>query len=140
LTEVVAEVQVRLGIKRTLVVWGEGNLDEMTTTGETQVAEGREGKVTNYTVSPEQFGLTRVGLDALRGGATAAEAAGQVREVLSGTPGPKADIVLLNAGAAMMAAGRVDSIGDGIELARALITSGAAREKLEQLVAFSQAA
>ncbi len=136
LTTVLAEVLVRLGMQRTLVVWGEGNMDEMTVTGTSYVADGHDGKVTTYTVEPEDVGLARAEIAAIRGGATAEEAAGQVREVLGNTPGAKLDMVLLNAGAAFLAAGRVDDLQAGVDMARKIIASGAALEKLDSLVAF----
>ncbi|HEB50171.1 MAG TPA: anthranilate phosphoribosyltransferase [Desulfobulbus sp.] len=136
LTPVLAEVLVRLGMKRTLVVWGEGNLDEMTITGTTHVADGREGRVETYTVEPGDVGLARAGLDEIRGGATADESAEMVRRVLDNTPGPRLDMVLLNAGGALLAAGRADDLKSGVEMAREVIASGAAREKLDALVDF----
>ncbi len=136
LTPVLAEALVRLGMKRTLVVWGEGNLDEMTITGTTHVADGREGRVETYTVEPGDVGLARAGLDEIRGGATADESAEMVRRVLDNTPGPRLDMVLLNAGGALLAAGRADDLKSGVEMAREVIASGAAREKLDALVDF----
>jgi anthranilate phosphoribosyltransferase len=139
LTTVLAEVLVRFGMKRAIVVWGEGNLDEMTITGATHIADGYQGKVTASILQPEDVGLRTAGLETIRGGATAVESAAQVRAVLSGEPGPKLDMVLLNAGTALMAAGLVPDIKDGIAVAREVVTSGAALHKLEQLVRFSQA-
>ncbi|OGR16560.1 MAG: anthranilate phosphoribosyltransferase [Desulfobacterales bacterium GWB2_56_26] len=138
LTKTIAEVLVRLGMKRTLVVWGEGNLDEMTITGTSHVADGAGGKVTCYTVEPEDVGLARASMADIRGGATPLEAAEQVRAVLKGEPGAKLDMVLLNAGAALHAAGRAESIKEGVARARQIIDSGAALDKLEQLVRFSR--
>ncbi len=138
LTSVMAEVLVRLGMKRTLVVWGEGNLDELTLTGKSYIADGCNGRVTTYTVTPEEVGLQRAGLEDIRGGAIPQEAAEQVREVLGGTAGAKLDMVLLNGGAALMAAGKVETLKDGVFLARDIVESGAALEKLDQLVKFSE--
>lgn len=138
LTKTIAEVLVRLGMKRTLVVWGEGNMDEMTVTGTSYVADGYDGKVTCYTVEPEDFGLTRATMDDIRGGSTPAESAEQVRAVLQGAAGARLDMVLLNSGAALHAAGRAGSIKEGVAQAREIIGSGAALEKLEQLVRFSR--
>lgn len=140
LTTVLAEVLVQLGIKRTLVVWGEGNMDELTITGRSHVADGHNGKVTNYTILPEDVGLTRATIEDIRGGATAAEAAEQVRSVLKGEPGARLDMVLLNAGAALLAAGKADNLKDGIRLAQEIVHSDAAFKKLEQLVSFSSSA
>lgn len=138
LTTVMAEVLVRLGMKRTLVVWGEGNLDELTLTGKSFIADGRNGQVTNYTITPEDVGLKRASLDDIKGGATPQEAAEQVRSVLGGQKGAKLDMVLLNGGAALMAAGKTESLQDGVNLAGEIIASGAALEKLDQLVHYSE--
>jgi anthranilate phosphoribosyltransferase len=136
LTETLARVLLRLGMKRTLVVWGEGNMDEMTVTGATRVADAHDGKVETYTVNPEDVGLKRAEFAEIRGGSTPQESAAQVRDVLGGTPGAKLDMVLLNAGATLMAAGRAANLRQGVDLARDLVGSGAALAKLEQLVAF----
>lgn len=138
LTETLARVLLRLGMKRTLVVWGEGNMDEMTVTGTTQVADAHDGKVETYTVTPEDVGLKRAAFAEIRGGATPQESASQVRDVLGGHPGAKMDMVLLNAGAALLAGGKADTLRQGVDLAREVIASGAALAKLEQLVAFCQ--
>lgn len=140
LTPVIAEVLIRLGMKRTLVVWGEGNMDEMTVTGTSHVADGHDGKVTCYTVEPEDVGLGRAKMEDIRGGADAAESAAQVRDVLAGKAGPKLDMVLLNAGAAFLAADKVDNLRNGVDTAREVVSSGKALEKLEQLVSFSASA
>ena len=139
LTNTLAEVLVRLGMKRTLVVWGEGNLDELTITGRSYIADGHSGKVSTYAIEPEDVGLKRASMADIRGGDTPVEAAEQVRAVLGGEVGAKLDMVLLNAGAALFAAGEVDSIENGVAMARKVITSGDALRKLEQLVAFSRA-
>ena len=139
LTTVLAEVLVRLGMKRAIVVWGEGNLDEMTITGATHIADGFEGKVRTSVLLPEEVGLRTAGCETIRGGRTAMESATQVRAVLGGEVGPKLDMVLLNAGTALMAAGRAADIKSGIEAAREIVASGAALDKLEQLVHFSKA-
>lgn len=137
LTTVLAEVLVRLGMKHTLVVWGEGNMDELTVTGTSYIAEGRDGKVVDYSIEPEDVGLARADIEDIRGGATAEEAGQQVRHVLGGQPGAKLDMVLLNAGAALFAAAKVESLQAGVDLARTVVESGAALEKLNQLVSFS---
>jgi anthranilate phosphoribosyltransferase len=139
LTEKIAGALNNFGVKRALVVWGEGNIDELTTTGFTKITEVDNGKLRTYTVTPEELGLTRVTLTDIKGGRTAAESAIQVRDVLSGVPGPRRDMVLANAGAALMAAGHADSIKTGISLAANSIDSGAALAKLKALAAFCQA-
>jgi anthranilate phosphoribosyltransferase len=138
LTTVLAEVLVRLGMKRAIIVWGEGNLDEMTVTGATHIADGYQGQVIASVLTPEEVGLSSASLAEIRGGKTAAESAAQVRAVLSGEPGAKQDMVLLNAGTALMAGGKAATIPEGIALARELIGSGAALHKLEELVRFSR--
>ena len=136
LTEKIAGALLNFGVKRALVVWGEGNIDELTTTGFTKISEVSDGTIRSYTVTPEELGLTRATLAEIKGGETAAESASQVREVLSGVPGPRRDMVVANAGAALMAAGRAASIKAGITVAQGIIDSGAALAKLEALLAF----
>lgn len=136
LTEVLAEVMMRLGEKRSLVVWGEGNMDEMTITGTSYVADAHNGRVKCYVVAPEDVGLERAGVESIRGGETVEEAAELVRSVLRGDKGPRLDMVLLNAGAALLASGLVESIKDGVVMARELVVSGKAQKKLEDLIAF----
>jgi anthranilate phosphoribosyltransferase len=132
----IAEVLSRLGMKRALVVWGEGGMDELTVTGTSHVADAHDGRVESYTVTPEEVGLKRASFAEIKGGKTAAESAEQVRAVLSGTPGAKLDMVLLNAGAALMAAGKAADLPCGIALAREVIASGAALRKLDDFAAF----
>ncbi|MDH3348026.1 MAG: anthranilate phosphoribosyltransferase [Desulfobulbaceae bacterium] len=136
LTTVVAEVLARLGMKRTLVVWGEGNLDELTITGRSHIADAVDGKVTDYSITPEDVGLARASLEDIKGGATVEESAAMVREVLSGSKGARLDIVLLNSGAALLAAGKVRDMSEGVKEARSIIESGAAIKKLDELVSF----
>jgi anthranilate phosphoribosyltransferase len=137
LTSTIAEVLVRLGMKRVLVVWGEGNMDEMTVTGTSHVADGFDGRVTTYTIEPEDVGLARASIAEIQGGATVAEAAEQVRSVLRGEPGARLDMVLLNAGASLLAAGKVADLPEGVNRAREIVRSGAALDKLELLINFS---
>ena len=139
LTRVMAQVLARLGMKRTLVVWGEGNMDEMTVTGTTHVAEAAGGEVKTWTVEPEDVGLARAGVDDINGGADVGEAATLVRSVLSGEPGARLDMVLLNSGGALMAAGKTDTLQQGVDMAREIIASGKALAKLESLVDFCRA-
>ncbi|MFH2122735.1 MAG: anthranilate phosphoribosyltransferase [Pseudomonadota bacterium] len=136
LTEPLAEVLGRLGSKRALVVHGEGNLDELTVTGSTRVSDLHEGKVNTYTITPEQLGLPRATLADLKGGATAQESAAQVRAILGGEQGARRDMVLINSGAALMAAGVAVDLQAGVKMAAEIIDSGKALAKLDQLVAF----
>ena len=139
LTETLAEVLGALGAETALVVSGHGGLDELTTTGPSQVSHWQDGALRNYTLDSADFGLARAQLAQLKGGDAALNAA-ILRGVLDGSEqGPKRDIVLLNAGAALLAAGVVADVGQGIELARATIDSGAALAKLEALVEITQA-
>ncbi|NQS72146.1 MAG: anthranilate phosphoribosyltransferase [Desulfobulbaceae bacterium] len=138
LTKVLAEVLLRLGMRRVLIVWGEGGLDEMTVTGATHIADAHNGQVHETILQPEDVGLKRATMAEIKGGATVSESADQVRAVLRGEPGAKLDMVLLNAGAALMAADKAPDILGGIALAREVIRSGAALAKLDALVQFSQ--
>ncbi len=128
-----------MGNERNLVVHSVDGLDEISTTCATAVVEvfAGQGFDTRYEVAPEEFGLARARLEDLAGG-DAAENAGHVRAVLDGVPGPRLDIVLLNAGAALFIAEAAESIAEGVEKARAAVASGAARAKLEALVATTQ--
>jgi anthranilate phosphoribosyltransferase len=124
----------RLGAHHALVVHGGDGLDEISLSTATMVGELRDGSVREYSIAPEDFGIERQPLDALRVG----DAEGSKRlvlEALSGTPGPAQDIVLLNAGAALYAAGVARDIGDGVVRARHAVASGAARERLERYIA-----
>jgi anthranilate phosphoribosyltransferase len=138
LCEKLASVLGRLGSRRALVVCGAGNLDEFTVTGDTEVAELVQGEVRTYTVRPEEAGLVRSRLVDLKGGETPEESADILRDVLGGAAGPKRDMVLLNSGAALYAAGKVPGLKTGAELAAQIIDSGDALAKLEVLVLFSQ--
>ena len=133
-----AEVLGRLGSERAWVVHGAG-LDELTTAGTTTVAALDDGKVEMFEVAPEDVGLERARLEDIRGGEPQHNA-GLMREVLAGAGGPLRDIVLLNSGAALVIAGRAESLEDGIELAARSLDSGAARRVLDELVARTNAA
>jgi anthranilate phosphoribosyltransferase len=136
LVEALGQVLAGLGCRRGFVVHGDDGMDELTLTGPTRVAEIRDGRVTLTTVTPEQFGFHRCALSELQGG-DALQNAAIVRAVLSGEPGPKRDVVLLNAAFALVAAGVADTVATGIDRARGAIDSGAARGKLEQLVSLT---
>jgi len=133
--EPVAEVLGKLGSERAWVVHGEG-LDEITTTGTTVVAELKDGKVTRFEVTPEAAGLPRATLADLKGGAPADNAARLLR-LLEGEAGPLRDIVLLNAAAALIIAGRAKDLREGVAQGAASIANGAARRALERLVAIT---
>ena len=137
LAEVMAQVLKELGTTRAFVVHGQDGLDELSTTGPSRVAELRDGEIRSYTVQPEDFGLPRVHLADLKGG-SAADNAEIIRRILAGERGPKRDIVVLNAGAAIAAGGKAADIAAGIALATQAIDSGAARDRLARLVEFCQ--
>ncbi|HZZ34706.1 MAG TPA: anthranilate phosphoribosyltransferase [Caulobacteraceae bacterium] len=130
--EPLARVLGALGAERAWVVHGEG-LDEMTTTGTTDVAEWREGQVRLFKVTPEAVGLPRASIEDLRGG-DPAENAEALRGLLSGATGPYRDVVLLNAAAAFLVADKVETLREGVEMAAASIDSGAARRALDALI------
>lgn len=137
--EILAEAVKMMGSARNLVVHSDDGLDEITVSGPTQVVEvfAAAKDLKRYTVTPEEFGLQRATIAALKGGDAAANAA-IVRAVLAGEAGPRRDVVLLNAGAAIYIAELADSIAAGIEIARQTIDSGAASAKLAALIAASQ--
>jgi anthranilate phosphoribosyltransferase len=139
LVEKLAEALSMLGLRRALVVHGNDGLDEITITGPTRIAEVRDGQVHSYEVTPEEFGLRRATLDDISGGDAACNA-GLIREVLAGKKSARRDVVLLNAAAALVAAGRADHLRDAIPLAAGAIDSGAAAQKLDALVRFSKSA
>jgi anthranilate phosphoribosyltransferase len=136
LVEKLAEALSMLGLHRALVVHGSDGLDEITITGPTRVGELRDGQVHTYEITPEEFGLQRAKLDDISGG-DAARNAVLIREVLSGKKSARRDVVLLNAAAALVAAGRADHLRDALPLAVKAIDSGAALAKLNALVAFT---
>lgn len=139
LVETIAKVMAGLGVECGLVVSGADNMDEITLTGETTVGEIKDGAVSVYTITPEQFGFGRCALSDLQGGDGAANA-DITKNILSGKEkGARREIVLLNAGAALYAGGIAEDIADGIRLAADALDTGAAEKKLQSLVAASNA-
>jgi anthranilate phosphoribosyltransferase len=138
LVEKLAEALSILGLRRALVVHGSDGLDEITITGPTRIAEVREGQVRSYEVAPEEFGLERTTIDEISGG-DAGRNAGLIREVLAGKKSARRDVVLLNAAAALVAAGRADHLRDAMPFAANAIDSGEAMARLRELVAFTTA-
>ena len=127
----------RLGAQRAMTVYGLEGLDEISVSGQTMIGELREGKITEYLVHPERFGLPVHDPRALRV-ATVEESRKLVVAALENAPGPARDIVALNAGAAIYIAGQAPSFEDGVDKAFELIKSGAARSRLEAFVNFTQ--
>lgn len=130
--EPMAEALRALGSERAWIVHGEDGLDELTTTGRSFVAELREGRVRRFEVEPGDLGLGRARAEDLEGG-DAAENAHATRRVLAGEAGPHRDVVLLNAAAALVVAGRVDGLAQGCALAGEAIDAGEARARLDAL-------
>ncbi len=136
LVEKLAEALGMLGLQRAMVVHGLDGLDEITITGPTRIAEVRGGIVRSYEVTPEEFGMKRSSLAEISGG-DAVENAAIIREVLAGKKSACRDVVLMNAAAALVVAGKTDHLHDAIPLAAHSIASGAANAKLEALVNFT---
>lgn len=133
--EPVARVLAALGCEHALVVHGADGLDEITTTTITHVAEVQRGTVVTYELSPESAGVRRTAPETLAGGSPEENAA-RLLDVLAGQVGPITDIVALNAGAALYIGGKAASIAVGVEMARAVLASGAAHAKLQALKSF----
>ena len=131
--EPLAQVLGNLGAERAWVMHGSDGLDELTTTGSSQVAECLDGKVRSFEVTPEQVGLQRARPEDLRGGDPASNARA-LRDLLGGASGPYRDIVLLNSAAALLVAGKVDRLPDGVRLAAEVIDNGHAHHVLDRLV------
>lgn len=137
LLEPVAEVLMKLGSKRGMVVYGTEKLDEISLVAPTVICEYKDGWLKNYEITPEQFGFERCERDDLKG-STPAENAEITRKILSGEiRGHKRNAVLLNAGSAIYIGGKADSVADGIKLAGELIDSGKALETLEKVIEVS---
>jgi anthranilate phosphoribosyltransferase len=134
-----ADVLARLGAALALVFHGEDGLDELTTTGPSTVWEVRNGEVTSWRFDPADHGIPRATIADLQGG-DVAESRRVADEVLAGVPGPRRDIVLLGAAAALIAADHVPSWNDGLDAAANSIDSGAAAKVLERWIDVSRAA
>lgn len=133
-----AEVLARLGADSAMVVHGEGGLDEVTVTGRTYIARLANGEVSEFVITPEEVGLGRARLEDIKGGDTETNRT-LALAVLSGEPGARRDMVLMNAAAALLAAGNADSFADGVALAAKSIDSGAALARLHELQAVANA-
>ncbi len=137
LGEQMAEVQRLLGVHHAIIVHGEDGMDELTLTGETRAWEVVDGLVRSWELPLEQTGLPGASIEDVRGG-TKEENAATMRRIFQGEPGPLRNIVLLNSGAALMAADRVHSIRQGVDAAAQVIDRGEALKKLDGLVELSQ--
>jgi len=138
LTEPIARALMMLGSIRAWVVHGADGIDEISTTGHTKVSECRDGAVNTFYIHPSDFGVPKASAAALRGG-DAAENAAIMRAVLDGQSGAPRDVVALNAGAALLVAGKAGSVAEGIRLAQRAIDSGSARETLAAMARLSNA-
>ncbi len=132
-----ARVLQRLGAKHALVVWARDNMDEASLGAATMVGELVDGEIREYDIHPEDFGLQMTSSRNLKV-ANAAESVQKIREALGNQPGPARDIVILNAGTALYAAGIAKDIAEGVKRAREVIASGTALAKLEQFIKFTQ--
>mgnify|MGYP000845773523 FL=1 len=138
LLDPLAQVLMSLGVKRGMVIYGQDCLDELSMSAPTSVCEFKDGWFKRYVIQPEDFGFTHCKKDDIKGG-TPEENAAITRAILAGQEqGPKRDIVLLNAGAAIYLGGKAVSIADGIDCARALIESGAGLAKVDAFAKRSQ--
>ncbi|MGA8938599.1 MAG: anthranilate phosphoribosyltransferase [Acidobacteriaceae bacterium] len=132
LVPLVANAMILLDIHHAMVVHGDGNLDEIALSGPTEIAEVRNGKVTQYTITPEEFGLKRAPLTALAGG-NASDNALILKTIFSGKPGAPRDVVLLNAAAVLVVSGLANDIRAGITLATQTIDSGSVTQLVQSL-------
>lgn len=133
LTDLMASVLMRLGVRHCYVVHGLDGMDEITLTDRTRICEGKAGRLTSYVVEPRDFGFQRARPKDLTGG-DAEENAHIIRDILSGREGPRLQLVQLNAAPALVACGRAATLQDGVMLAQTIIRSGAAMDKLERLI------
>jgi anthranilate phosphoribosyltransferase len=133
----VARVMGKLGSRHVLVAHSAEGMDEISISGATHVAEMRDGELTVYDVRPEDFGFSAAPVEALVVN-DPAESLQRVLQVLDGVPGPASDVVALNAGAAIYAAGLTPTLGEGITRARAAIASGEGRARFDDLVRFTR--
>jgi len=136
LTEVIAKAMLIMGVERAMVVSAKNGMDEVSTAEDTVVSEIKDGQVSTYIITPEQFGMRRVDVIELVGG-TSKENSKITIDILSGLKGPKKDIVILNAACALYTADKASSIEEGIKLAQESIHSGKAMEVLKKLIEFS---
>ena len=133
LVEPLAHVLRNLGVKRAMVVYGKDSIDEISLSAETKVCEFKNEEFKSYIIKPEDLGIARCNKEDLVGG-TPQENAAIVNDILGGAKGPKTDVVLLNAGAAIYLASDGITLKDGIEKAREIIVSGKAKEQLEKFI------
>lgn len=140
LVRLIAQVLLQLGTQRAMVVHGEPGLDELSTLGETIVVQVHDGAITEERLVPEQFGFRRAQPHEVTAPDSPQECAQLLRELFGGAPGAYRDLLLLNAGAALVVGGKTQTLEEGIQLAQEVIDSGAAQRKLDEYVRFTQQA
>lgn len=136
--EPMAHALKNIGVERACVVCGSDGMDELTTTGPSHVAELRDGEISQFDITPEEAGLARVSIDALKGGDAEVNATA-IRDVLGGASNAFREIVLFNAGAALMVGGKAENVADGVTIAAKSIDNGAASAALQKLIDVSNA-
>jgi anthranilate phosphoribosyltransferase len=134
--DLVAATLLELGVQRAFVGHGSDGLDEISLSAETMIAEVQDGQMRRFTVTPEDFGVQRSPIESLRGG-SASDNAELIRRLLDGELGPRRDVTVINAAAALVAAGIARDFRDGARIATNSISSGAAKQKLAALLAFT---
>jgi len=132
LVVIMAQVLRNLGVRHAMVVHGMDTLDEITITGKTMVAEVRKKKITGYFLTPKDFGLKASSLGSIKGG-NVKQNAKIIKDILNGAKGPKRDVVLMNASAALIVSGKVKNLREGVRIAAGIIDSGKALAKLNEL-------
>ncbi len=140
LTRLIAEVLRELGTERAMVVHGEPGLDELSTLGETTIVHVENGQIREERISPEQFGFRRASPEEVSAPDSPQSCAEMIRRLFSGEKGAARDLLLLNAGAALVVGGAVQTIAEGIQLAGEIIDSGKAMHVLESYIQFTQEA
>ncbi len=140
LTRLIAEVLRELGTERAMVVHGDPGLDELSTLGETIIVHVQDGQIREERIAPEQFGLRRASPEEVSAPDSPQSCAEMIRRLFSGEKGAARDLLLLNAGAALVVGGAAQTIADGIQLAGEIIDSGKAMQVLESYIQFTQEA
>ena len=137
LTERIAQVLMKLGIKEAMVVSGLDGMDEISICAESRISHLKDGNIETFHIAPEKFGIKRCHSDQLKGG-DPIESARIIMNIFSGEKGPKRDVVLINSAAAFVVSGKAKDFAEGIRLAQEVIDSGLAMKKLNELREFTQ--
>jgi len=136
LCDLMADALMRLGVRHCYVVHGLDGMDEITLTGQTRICEGKAGRLTSYVVEPRDFGVLRARPKDVTGG-DAEDNARITRDILAGREGPRAHLAQINAAPALVACGKAATFQDGVVLAQTILRSGAAMDKLERLITWT---